>query len=70
MAYSEHKIDSKLIHSPVPEVCGDPNDRDPGNGVYNGEKSPYQKRSGSSTALPEKTLDEAGDFGKQGSVGE
>ena len=65
MAEYEHKIDSKLIHGPVTDTCGDPNVRNPGNGVYNGEPG-WPKRTGSSTALPEKTLDDAGEFGKAG----
>jgi len=27
MAYKEHKLDSKLVESPVEEVCGNPTER-------------------------------------------
>lgn len=62
---AEHAIDKKLIEGPVTELCGDPNDRKAGPGVFNGEPG-WPARSGSSDALPEKTLDSAGDFGKAG----
>lgn len=59
MAYSETKLDSKLVHSPMDEVCGNPNDMNPGNGIYNGEPGLEKRTAG---GIPEKTYDEAGAF--------
>lgn len=51
------KGDSSLIHTPVEELVGDPKDRKPGAGVWNGEPG-LPSRTPSPNALPEKTFDE------------
>ena len=63
-----NKPNSKLIQGPVDELCGNPDDRNPGGGEYNGEPG-YTKRTMGSNSLPEKTLDEQGEFGKAPSEG-
>ena len=54
---------SKLIEGPVTDLVGNPNERKGGEGVYDGEPG-WPKRTGSGDALPEKTLDQCGEFGK------
>ena len=61
------KANQSLVTGPVDELCGSPDDRQPAGGVYNGEPG-WEKRTGGSNSLPEKTLDEIGAFGKAGAA--
>ncbi len=51
------------VDSPVEWVPGNPNDEKGGPGVFNGEPgAEYQKRTMGPNSIPEKTLDECGEF--------
>ena len=66
--YKEHKIDGKLIHSPVEGLCGNPKEVAPAGGVYDGEPG-YPKRSAGHGGPKSKTLDTIGTFGKEPAEG-
>lgn len=57
------KPNSKLVETPVTDIPGNPNDRKPGGGVWNGEPG-WPSRTTGGEQLPEKTYDECGEFGK------
>lgn len=57
------KPDSKLVNTPVEDLCGNPKNVAPGGGVFDGEPG-LPKRTGG--VLPEKTRDEVRPLPKKG----
>lgn len=51
-----HKPDSKLIHTPVEELCGSPHDLEQAPGVFDGERG-LPGRTKGHDGVPEKVYD-------------
>lgn len=58
------KGDSSLIHSPVDDLVGNPKERQPGAGTWNGEPG-LPGRTPSPNAVAEKTYDETPGLSKK-----